>query len=70
LKIFKSKISGHKLRSFYGFSPKEAGAYIGNSDVINDLHYNPISFDMMKQKMKKFSLNKLIGIGEEVGGQE
>lgn len=56
----------HKLRAFYDFSPKEAGAYIGNSDVINDLHYNPISIDMMKQKMEKTSLDKLIGNSLEI----
>ena len=47
----------HTLKSKFGFSSKEAGAYIGNSKKVNDLHYTPVSFSQIRAKMGLLSFN-------------
>lgn len=54
----------HLLKSKYGFSTKEAGAYIGNSQEINDKHYTPVSLDAIQQKISSLNLSEVIGAGE------
>lgn len=39
----------HRLTSEFGFSAKEAGAYIGNSEIINKRHCTPVSMDVVKR---------------------
>jgi len=51
----------YKLKTYYGFSSKEAGSYIGNSKEVNDLHYTPISQEVIRHKMNLFPLGKVIG---------
>ncbi len=41
----------HTLKSKFGFSSKEAGIYIGNSEEVNNLHYTPVSFSQIRAKM-------------------
>ncbi len=47
----------HTLKSKFGFSSKEAGAYIGNSEEVNNLHYTPVSFSQIRAKMGLLSFN-------------
>lgn len=52
----------HKLKSQYGFTSKEAGAYIGNSEEINNQHYTPVSEDVIREKMRRMEfLEKKVG---------
>ncbi len=44
--------SNHVLRSKLGFSAKEAGVMLGNSEKVNDLHYSPVSTTEMRLKLK------------------
>ncbi len=55
----------HKLKSRYGFSSKEAGVYIGNSQEVNDLHYTPVCQEQIRNKMGLFSLEEAMGVSEE-----
>jgi integrase len=41
----------HRITSEFGFSAKEAGAYIGNSEMINKRHYTPVSMDVVRRKL-------------------
>ena len=41
------------LVSKYGLSHKEAGSYIGNSELVNSTHYTPVSMEMVRQKIRK-----------------
>jgi integrase len=50
----------HTLKSHFGFSSKEAGFYIGNSEEVNDLHYTPISTPQIQAKMNLFRLKDVI----------
>lgn len=52
----------HVLRSRCGFSAKEAGAYLGNSAEINDLHYTPISSVEMASKIANHDLSKTMSL--------
>ncbi|MDX2471570.1 MAG: tyrosine-type recombinase/integrase [SAR324 cluster bacterium] len=52
----------HLLKSKYGFSAKEAGSYLGNSEKVNETHYTPISQEEIERKMKGHSMLKEIGI--------
>ncbi|MBT4289628.1 MAG: tyrosine-type recombinase/integrase [Deltaproteobacteria bacterium] len=45
----------HVLRSRYAFSSKEAGAYLGNSSYVNDMHYTPVSTKEMGSKLNSVS---------------
>ena len=50
----------HVLRSRYGFSSKEAGAYIGNSERVNEVHYSPVHHPDMLKKMREKSLMSVL----------
>ena len=52
----------HLLKSKYGFSSKEAGSYLGNSEKVNETHYTPISQEEIERKMKGHSMLKEIGL--------
>ena len=41
------------LVSHYGFGHKEAGAYLGNIEVVNYLHYTPVSPQNIRSKLQK-----------------
>jgi integrase len=43
----------HKLKSFYGLTSKEAAKYLGNSREVNDLHYTPVSEELVQAKLLK-----------------
>jgi integrase len=48
----------HTLKSKFGFSSKEAGVYIGNSEEVNNLHYTPVSFSQIRTKMGLLNFNE------------
>ncbi|OGG93432.1 MAG: hypothetical protein A2527_14745 [Candidatus Lambdaproteobacteria bacterium RIFOXYD2_FULL_50_16] len=50
------------LRSRYGLSAKEAGAYLGNSAEINELHYTPLSTGEMSKKLQRLSLTEAMNL--------
>ena len=50
----------HILKTKYIFTSKEAGSYIGNSEVVNDRHYTPISDSVILAKMQQIPLNNII----------
>jgi integrase len=52
----------YTLKSTFGFTAKEAGAYIGNSAEINDLHYTPATLANMESKLRNLELSKAIGL--------
>ena len=63
----------HDLRRFFnrsvlqerlGFTPEEAGKYIGNSTQVNKDHYSPISFELISKKMAKISFSEVVGNAE------
>ena len=57
----------HKLKSMYGFSSKEAGWYIGNSKEVNDLHYSPVSLEIIQAKMNQFEkANQAVALESQV----
>ena len=41
------------LVSKYGLSHKEAGSYIGNSELVNSTHYTPVSMETVRLKIKQ-----------------
>lgn len=60
----------HDLRRFFnrvilqerlGFSPEEAGRYIGNSEEVNRQHYSPISAESLERRINGRSFCDLIG---------
>jgi hypothetical protein len=48
----------HTLKSKFGFSSKEAGVNIGNSEEVNNLHYTPVSFSQIRTKMGLLNFNE------------
>jgi hypothetical protein len=46
----------HILKTNYNFTSKEAGAYIGNNEVVNELHNSPYHEPTIREKMRKLSL--------------
>ena len=53
----------HVIKSYFGFSSKEASSYVGNSPRINELHYDPVSVDLISMKIGKGSATKLLRDG-------
>ena len=62
--IFKDfrKYFNHILVSRYGFSNKEASAYIGNSPEVNLRHYDPVNPAVIRSKTQGVSFNEIIGM--------
>ena len=62
--IFKDfrKYFNHILVSRYGFSNKEASAYIGNSPEVNLRHYDPVNSAVIRSKTQGVSFNEIIGM--------
>jgi len=50
----------HILKTNYNFTSKEAGAYIGNNEVVNELHYSPYHEPTIRGKMQKFPLKEAL----------
>ena len=50
----------HLLKSYFGFSSKEAASYIGNSPRINEVHYDPVSIELVSRKVKDGAATKLL----------
>ncbi len=59
----------HDLRRFFnrvilqerlGFTPEEAGCYIGNSREVNIEHYSPISADTLSKKIRNRSFSEVV----------
>jgi len=46
----------HTLKNRFGFTSKEAGLYVGNTEKINDLHYTPVSEEQIREKISRSSL--------------
>lgn len=44
----------YMLKARMGFTTKEAAAYLGNSEEINELHYTPVSEPDVWEKLKRF----------------
>ena len=51
----------HILKTNYNFTSKEAGAYIGNNEVVNELHYSPYHEPTIREKMRKLPLKEALG---------
>jgi len=51
----------HILKTNYNFTSKEAGAYIGNNEVVNELHYSPYHESTIREKMRKLPLKEALG---------
>ena len=51
----------HVLKTNYNFTSKEAGAYIGNNEVVNELHYSPYHEPTIRDKMCKLPLKEAMG---------
>ena len=51
LKDFRTYFN-HILKTRYNFTSKEAGIYIGNNAVVNDLHYSPYHLPTIREKMQ------------------
>ena len=56
--------SNHVLRSKLGFSAKEAGAMLGNSEKVNELHYSPVSDLELKGKLKGICFEDVAGFSK------
>ena len=50
----------HILKTNYNFTSKEAGAYIGNNEVVNERHYSPYHEPTIRGKMQKFPLKEAL----------
>ena len=55
----------HILVSRYGLSNKEAGFYVGNTEEVNRLHYDPVIQSAIAQKMEQLSLKEAMGFDPE-----
>ncbi len=53
------------LVNHYHLSHKEAGSYIGNSEVINHRHYSPVVETILREKIEQQSLSKIIGVSKQ-----
>ena len=51
----------HILKTNYNFTSKEAGAYIGNNEVVNELHYSPYDEPTIREKMQRLPLKEAQG---------
>jgi len=60
LKDFRTYFN-HVLKTNYNFTSKEAGAYIGNNEVVNELHYSPYHEPTIRDKMRILSLKEAMG---------
>jgi len=50
------------LSSKYGFSSKESGSFIGNSEAVNDKHYNFAQLSFIRDKMNQHSISDVLGV--------
>ena len=48
------------LKTNYNFTSKEAGAYIGNNEVVDELHYSPYHEPTIRGKMQKSPLKEAL----------
>ena len=64
-----SDLRMHDLRRFFnrvilqerlGFTPEEAGKYIGNSKEVNMTHYSPISVELLSRKLGSKSFSEVL----------
>ena len=64
-----SDLRMHDLRIFFnrvilqerlGFTPEEAGKYIGNSKEVNITHYSPISVELLSRKLGDKCFNEVL----------
>jgi hypothetical protein len=60
LKDFRTYFN-HVLKTNNNFTSKEAGAYIGNNEVVNELHYSPYHEPTIRDKMLKLHLKEAMG---------
>ncbi len=51
----------HILKTNYNFTSKEAGVYIGNNEVVNELHYSPYHEPTIREKMQRIPLKEAQG---------
>ena len=51
----------HILKTNYNFTSKEAGAYIENNEVVNELHYSPYHEPTIREKMQRLPLKEAQG---------
>jgi hypothetical protein len=51
----------HILKTNYNFTSKEAGVYIGNNEVVNELHYSPYREPTIREKMQRLPLKEAQG---------
>jgi len=49
------------LSSKFGFSSIESGSYIGNSEEVNDKHYNFAQLSILQDKMGQHSISDVLG---------
>jgi len=59
LKDFRTYFN-HILKTNYNFTSKEAGAYIGNNEVVNERHYSPYHEPTIRGKMQKLPLKEAL----------
>ncbi len=63
----------HDLRRYFNtflknhclFSAKEAGAYVGNTEEVNDRHYTTVDPQLLQLKIRRISLTETLGLSEE-----
>ena len=60
LKDFRTYFN-HLLKTKYNFTSKEAGAYIVNNEVENELHYSPYHEPTIREKMQRLPIKEVIG---------
>ena len=51
----------HILKTNYNFKSKEAGVYIGNNEVVKELHYSPYHEPTIIEKMQRLPLKEAQG---------
>ena len=51
----------HILKTNYNFTSKEAGVYIRNNEVVNELHYSPYHEPTIREKMQRLPLKEAQG---------
>ena len=54
-----------RMAKTYGFTTKEASAYLGHSPEVNEYHYDPISEDVIQEKLNASTATQLLP-GESV----
>ena len=65
LKDLRTYFNSVVLIGAYGFTNKEAGAYIGNSEAVNKQHYDAVSDGMIEIKMKSKSLSQVLELANQ-----